>query len=293
MKHFLKLRERQRNTYVLCRHCSLKWLLFTLLILLSSTKILLAGVAVDVLDFVSRGPGENLGGNASNPLSNNDNDGTASVDPVIENNGIILPEEPFFLPFNVTEVEKRLVDNTVNFLGDFNFGDPFDIIFTVVDSGGVTDQFFIERVLNDTSHTWLDYHFALGFGSGDNFVLSSPDDGLDFDFPDKDPTPSNLVQIANVGGYDDTDTPVFGTLNHMADEIWWSGGALAPGEEILFSFSIDVPDFNENMPDFAEYFGGYTFTLRQLPTTTGTVIPEPSTLMLIGLGLIRFLVKRN
>lgn len=104
---------------------------------------------------------------------------------------------------------------------------------------------------NTTGITWTDFHFSL--------IPTVAGDGLDFDTPDRDPTPTSTA---------------FTTLGHGADNINWSGGAVSSPGAVLFTLSIDVPD------------GLTSFTLRAVPT----VIPEPSTLALAGSGLLGLLV---
>ena len=67
-----------------------------------------------------------------------------------------------------------------------------DIEFLVDSSGGTTEFFFPETLINNSGLTWTDYHFELGFGLGVEFVSSGAGDFLDFDMPDADlPTVSS------------------------------------------------------------------------------------------------------
>lgn len=169
---------------------------------------------------------------------------------------------------------------------------PIDVVFEVSNSGGTTEYLLAEGVFNFSGERWSDYHFQLGFGAGEAFVLSE-DDGLDFDTPHRDPQPEAVAA--------DFTTPVFATLEHADDAIEWSGGAVPsseslfdPGLEhfVLFGVSFDTPD-DHAIPSSFRTVDGYRLTLRQFPTTSdasrgGPVVAEPGTLALLGLGLASF-----
>lgn len=164
---------------------------------------------------------------------------------------------------------------------------PFDMVFVVDNSEGTTEYRFFERADNSTDLSWTDFSLELGFGTGDDFVLSNLGDLLDFDTPDRDPTP-----VSNV----------FGTLNHLDDQLLWTDGVVADGGNATFTFAVDIPDANDNIPDGAlirdgdDTVIGYRFTLRQTPSIEVSV-PEPASIFLLGLslaaiGLIRFRRQR-
>ena len=150
----------------------------------------------------------------------------------------------------------------------FNSLAPIDLVFDVELSGGTTEYFFEETVTNNTGFAWWDFHFELGFGTGDDF-MSFLDVPLplnialpDFDTPDRDPTPIS---------------DQFAALVHEDFMLWWSDGLIEPGESVDFEFSLDVPD------DFLGLNLYDNFTLRQIAT-----VPEPATVNLIALGLVTF-----
>jgi hypothetical protein len=144
-----------------------------------------------------------------------------------------------------------------------------DIVFDVVPTGGVTEYAIREGVSNSTGVDWSGYTIQLGFGTGADFVLSDPVDGLDFDTPDLN-SPLDF-------------TVFFSTATTVTeDEIVASGGVFPNGMFSLpyFRFSIDVPD------TFSQ------FTLRQFPTA----VPEPmsaSLLGMLGLGALTNRVRRQ
>jgi hypothetical protein len=156
---------------------------------------------------------------------------------------------------------------------------PIDIEFDVADSEGTTEYGILELVFNETGSAWSGYQFELGFGTGGSFIRSG-NDGLDFDTPDKDPAP--LSELLGSG------TP-FGALSHGDDLLRWSAGELPDGQGVGWLFGVDVPDA-QGIPEYARHEGGYRFTLRQgsyesRPPDTHPVVPEPSSLWLVGLGL--------
>lgn len=168
--------------------------------------------------------------------------------------------------------------NIINISKVFQAVAPIDIEFEVLNSQGTTEYYLeSDSVTNFTGVDWYDYHFQLGFFLGNNFVKSNLFDFLDFDTPDRDPTPTSSI---------------FTILDHQANDIGWSGGIVravpnAPNT-VVFTLSIDIPDADAlEMPDDAlirDAAGnviGYRFTLRQFPT-----IPEPSSFMLVGLGAL-------
>jgi hypothetical protein len=69
--------------------------------------------------------------------------------------------------------------------------------------------------------------FELGYGLDGAFTPSVSTDGLDFDTPDDDPTPT---------------ASLFSALSHQADRIEWSSGSVPSIGVLNLSFAIDVPD---------------------------------------------------
>ena len=139
---------------------------------------------------------------------------------------------------------------------------PIDIQFTVTASSGTTEYLIGNVVINNvTGTTWNDFHFQLGFGGCKLNVGCTPftlsgNDSLDFDTPDKTPKPTSTA---------------FTTLVHNDDTLDWSGGSVANGGTVGFTFSIDVPDG----------VAATGFTLRQFAS-----VPEPGSVWLLGSGLI-------
>ena len=141
---------------------------------------------------------------------------------------------------------------------DYTAIGPVDLVFDVVNTGGVTEYAVIEGVQNNTGLDWGSYHVELGYGNGAGFVKSASGDGLDFDAPDYDST----FDFNPLPGF-------FPTVNVTEDDIIASGGVMPDfsyaGD---FVFHVDVPD------DIA------SFTIRQSPIA----VPEPTSMMLLALS---------
>ncbi len=139
---------------------------------------------------------------------------------------------------------------------------PIDTQLFVAPSGGTTEYFLTETVINDTNSIWNGFNFQIGFGVNDDFAppeLILVPFGFaipDFDFnglgSDPQPTSSKFAQLLQDGSYN----------------LQWSGGSVTPGESVNFTFSIDVPD-DLGINDFYN-----SFTVRQTPIAR--TVPEPT-----------------
>lgn len=155
----------------------------------------------------------------------------------------------------------------------FKTVNPVDTQVFVERSSGVTEYFIAEKVVNNTSSTWNGFTLQIGFGVNDNFgspelILVPPGFAIPtFDFSasenDEQPTSSKFTKLDRDGSY---------RLN-------WSGGTVAPGQSVDFTFSVDVPD-DFNGSDLYQ-----SFTIRQVPVARS--LPRPSsTSAVIGLLVI-------
>lgn len=159
---------------------------------------------------------------------------------------------------------------------------PIDTKLFVESSGGTTEYLLNETVVNSTQKTWSGFNFQIGFQSdnpfgGDSFaspavILFPRGTAIPTFDSSAQPTSSKFSQVEPDGSFN---------LN-------WSGGNVAPGESVDFSFSIAVPDDLEG--------NNYnSFTIRQLPIASGMnqsqSVGEPSLifgfLSLLGFGLAR------
>ncbi len=144
---------------------------------------------------------------------------------------------------------------------------PFDLVFSVGDTAGVTEYLFTETITNDTGRTWTGMILTLGY-----YDLSGGfEESGSFDFLDFDAGPDGGAASAEAGGAQDPrpSSSAFTDLEHLANQILWAGGEVAPGETVTLTFSIDIPDDT-----------GY-FVLRH----GVTVVPEPASMILMGSGL--------
>ena len=158
--------------------------------------------------------------------------------------------------------------NVILYTIDFNSGGvgSLDVEFNIANSGGTTEYWFTQSLVNNTSSLWTGFHYELGFGTGANFIRSTSADLLDLDAPDGDPVPTS-------GN--------FSVFDLETDTLEWSGGSVPFVSSLSQAFSIDVPDNLSTLNP-----GGQNrFTLRQSPTTSSAAIPEPATLTLLGLCL--------
>jgi hypothetical protein len=150
----------------------------------------------------------------------------------------------------------------------FDFSDYIDIQFTVVPSDGTTatEYQFSEFVDNNTGSLWGSYRMQLGFGTGANFVLSAPNDLLDFDSPNYDTPPTS-------GAFPTVLTP-------DEDQLVYTGGIHGGGAQ-PYNFRVDVPNLSLRASP--------TFTLREIPI----VVPEPATLILMIIAAIGLAIYRR
>ncbi|ACK69110.1 hypothetical protein PCC7424_0651 [Gloeothece citriformis PCC 7424] len=142
---------------------------------------------------------------------------------------------------------------------------PVDTSLFVEPSGGTTEYFVSTTVVNETNTNWNGFRFQIGFGNGNNFappeLILLPAGVIIPSFDeDTEPTSSQFTQLIQDGSF----------------SLVWSGGNVAPGESVDFSFSLDVPD------DLAGLNFYESFTIRATP------VPEPFTLLgvatSIGMG---------
>lgn len=133
---------------------------------------------------------------------------------------------------------------------------PIDIQFNVFNSGGTTEYFISEDVINSTAIQWDGYAFQLGYGVLGAFQLSNPFDFLDFDAPFYDSPPTSNK---------------FSTYFGHGDELIFFNGAWLAGSTGNQLISIDIPDYSSHVPDGAQIRDasgavvGYQFILRQMP----------------------------
>ncbi len=129
---------------------------------------------------------------------------------------------------NATAASPNLISVSIFFNSD-GLG-PADMEFELTNSGGTTEYRVAPAgigLVNNTGSPFTGFLAELGFGTGANFVRSSAGDDLDFDTPDRDPTPT---------------LPAFSALTPDTDSLLWSGGTIPSVGSFSIGFSLDVPD---------------------------------------------------
>jgi len=133
-----------------------------------------------------------------------------------------------------------------------------DTVYTDTPNSTVNAYLVPETVTNSTGQRLTSLTLELGTGTGTSFVLAPAGSQLQFLANNPPPTSSNLGN--GVGGGTQT--------------LTYSGGTgVAPGHTGNFLYGLDVPDVA----------GGH-FTLREIATFTPLPVPEPSSVVLAGLG---------
>jgi hypothetical protein len=134
---------------------------------------------------------------------------------------------------------------------------PFDILF---EPGFFGEFAVVKNVLNDTSEAWTRFEMILGTGLGDEFVPSTPGDGLGFieSLPNRD------------------DSGAFTNLQFFEDRLIFTG-LLNPGETAAFV-------------TFVGTFGtdNANFVIRQL-----NGIPEPAGIVAAAAGVALLALRRR
>lgn len=194
----------------------------------------------------------------------------------------VAPPAHASMIFNVTNLTPNCAqpvntrqDNSIARKSFFDGICDSDVQFMVSNTAAITFLAFTESVVNLTGQTWIDYHIRLGFGSGQNFISSNPQDGLTFPIAPA-PTSDKFINLTRTG-----------------DNLSWDQGSV--NDNVAFTFTIAIPNFNTSMPEQAitpcpagQQAPCYTFTLRQTPT-----VPEPTTFLLVGTGVIGILLFRR
>lgn len=121
----------------------------------------------------------------------------------------------------------------------------------------------IEDISNDTTFDWSDYHITIGMTQSFSFVPSYTVMPSGWTESFVAPVAGILPNTNNVSGY-------VGTVNYYIG----TGDPVAMGDDGLFGFKIS-------------FTGSTNFTTEQIPT------PEPTTIILLGLGAISVIRRKR
>lgn len=152
--------------------------------------------------------------------------------------------------------------NLIELFGVLSTFAPSDSVFTVTNSGGVTEYGVLLIVNNATPTDWSALRVELGTGVGDAFVPVGALSALDFDTPDNNPGPT--------GG-------LLPGIEHEAGTLRFSQGTVPVVFDNTFVFAIDVPDGAD--------LAGYSFTLRTVPEAA-VAVPMPGSLVVLSVTLL-------
>lgn len=145
-----------------------------------------------------------------------------------------------------------------------------DIVFPVTNNSAVNTYVTTEGITNNVPGKVITgYTVELGSGTGANFTLAPSGGSLQFD---RNPPPSSSQGPGTGAGTQTlTFAPVF----------------IPTGGTATFVFGLDVPDLAGLNPHF---------TLREIATFAPLSVPEPSSVVMAGLGglgLIGFALRRR
>jgi hypothetical protein len=149
----------------------------------------------------------------------------------------------------------------VNFSGHTETGAPSDALASgnPTESGHALGKWMTKTVINNTSSTWTSFEMEL------QTILGTPStqgDGLSF---------ADGSGITN--SFTSSVFAMYTRIEDTRDYLNFSGGSVAPGGSVTFTFAM------------TDNSGNDTFWLSETPNKVDVGVPEPLTILLLGLGL--------
>jgi hypothetical protein len=149
----------------------------------------------------------------------------------------------------------------INFSGINEAGAPSDALASgnPTGTGHALGKWMTKTVINNTSTTWTSFELEL------QTILGTPSTGGDgLSFADGSAIINSFTSSVFAG---------YTRIDDLRDYLNFSGGSVAPGGSVTFTFAM------------TDNSGNNTFWLRETPNKVDIGVPEPLTLLLLGLGL--------
>ena len=166
-------------------------------------------------------------------------------------------------------------DNSFFYGKLYESNDYIDLLMLVYNDQQTNEVVFYEYIINETGVDWTDYHLELGF-------IVFNEEFEDYDF----------ITVESSLAFSDIEQDAFSNTSFMPEEnpyaIWLDDGVVTDEDYFELGLAFSLPDFDpETMPERALFDDddgiAYVIALRQYPTTA---VPEPATMLLLGIGLV-------
>jgi len=161
----------------------------------------------------------------------------------------------------LNETFSSVAAGVSNFSGFSVTGAPSDALAPGNPTGTAhsTGKWMTKTVINNTSDTWTSFELEL------QTILGTPSTGGDgLSFADGSGIINSFTSSVFAG---------YTRIDDLRDYLNFSGGSVAPGGSVTFTFAM------------TDNSGNDTFWLSETPNKVDVGVPEPLTMLLLGLGL--------